>query len=130
MTKHPTCEADSALLVPITSLESLHMRTAKAGSANDDGSAPNATTAGKAVFHIILSDRDEWAVEVEWPDSTLERVSIFKNNSSAANWVATESDAWLQFLRIQQISSELRQATNALLPASTSGAPPRRPHDR
>ena len=28
----------------------------------------------KPLFHVTLSDRDEWVIEAEWPDSTLERV--------------------------------------------------------
>ena len=32
----------------------------------------------KPIFHVILSDRDEWAVEVEWPDRTLERINTHK----------------------------------------------------
>ena len=27
------------------------------------------------LFHVSLGDRDEWVVEAEWPDGTLERVS-------------------------------------------------------
>jgi hypothetical protein len=32
----------------------------------------------KPIFHVILSDRDEWAVEV-WPDGNLERINTHKN---------------------------------------------------
>jgi len=46
----------------------------------------------------MLRDRDEWAVEVEWPDGTLERINTHKDYSSAANWVATQSEAWLHFI--------------------------------
>ena len=55
-----------------------------------------ATIAEKPLFHVILSDRDQWAVEVEWPDSTLERINTFKDYSSALNWVNTQSETWLQ----------------------------------
>ena len=53
-------------------------------------------TPEKPIFHVILSDRDEWAVEVEWPDGVLERINTFRDYSSAANWVATQD--WLVLL--------------------------------
>ena len=28
-----------------------------------------------ALFHVSLGDRDEWVIEAEWPDGTLERVT-------------------------------------------------------
>ena len=55
-----------------------------------------AISAEKPVFHVILTDRDEWAVEVEWPDGTLERISTFKAHILATTWVATHSDVWLK----------------------------------
>ncbi len=60
----------------------------------------------KPFFHITLSDRDEWAVEAEWSDSTLERVSTF-GDFSAADWIASQSEAWLTVRRIQNIAMEL-----------------------
>jgi hypothetical protein len=66
-------------------------------------------TPEKPIFHVILSDRDEWAVEVEWPDRTLERINTHKDYSSAANWVASQSEAWLHFSKVQKITNELRR---------------------
>jgi hypothetical protein len=57
----------------------------------------------------LSCDCDEWAVEVERPDGTLERINTHKDYSSAANWVATQSEAWLHFSRVQKITNELRQ---------------------
>ena len=68
----------------------------------------------KPFFHIILSDRDEWAIEVEWSDSTLERVSTFRDYSAAADWIANQSEAWLTVRRIQNIAVDLRQGADAL----------------
>jgi hypothetical protein len=48
------------------------------------------------LFHLLLSDRDEWVVEVEWPDGTLERIRSFKQHATAANWIATQAEAWLR----------------------------------
>jgi hypothetical protein len=55
-----------------------------------------ATITGNPVFHVILTDRDEWAVEVEWADGTLERIITFKAHFLAADWVSNRSEAWLQ----------------------------------
>ncbi len=68
----------------------------------------------KPFFHIILSDRDEWVVETEWSDSTLERVSTFGDYSAAADWIASQSEAWLTVRRIQNIAMELRRGADAL----------------
>ena len=62
----------------------------------------------KPFFHVILSDRDEWVVEAEWSDSTLERVNAFGGYSAAADWIANQSEAWLAARRIQNIVRELR----------------------
>jgi hypothetical protein len=68
----------------------------------------------KPFFHVTLSDRDEWVVEAEWSDSTLERVSTFRDHSAAADWIANQSEAWLAARRIQNIAMELRQGAVAL----------------
>jgi hypothetical protein len=68
----------------------------------------------KSLFHVTLSDRDEWVIEAEWPDSTLERVSTFRDHSAAADWIANQSEAWLASRRIQNIAMELRQGAVAL----------------
>jgi hypothetical protein len=39
----------------------------------------------KPFFHVILSKPDEWVVEPEWSDSTLELVSTFGDYSAAAD---------------------------------------------
>jgi hypothetical protein len=56
--------------------------------------------AQKIIFYVVLTDRDRWAVEVEWPDGTLERVDTFGEHSLATYWVATQSQAWLEVRRI------------------------------
>jgi hypothetical protein len=30
------------------------------------------------LLHIILSDHDQWVIEAEWPNNTIERVAVFK----------------------------------------------------
>ncbi len=65
-----------------------------AASGND--SAGMALISEKPIFYVILTDRDGWAVEVEWGDGTLERVSALKAHILATTWVSTRSDAWLK----------------------------------
>jgi hypothetical protein len=57
----------------------------------------------KPIFHVTLSDRDQWVVEVEWPDGVLERIRTFKHHGTAVDWVARQSDAWL---RVQSIFTD------------------------
>ena len=71
-------------------------------------------SAERPIFYVILSDRDEWAVEAEWPDRTLERVNTFKDYLAATDWVATQSEAWLHARQIQRISMELKATANTL----------------
>jgi hypothetical protein len=50
--------------------------------------------AGKPLFHVILSDRDHWLVETEYPDGTLEPVNTFKDHASAIDWMSPRSETW------------------------------------
>jgi hypothetical protein len=59
------------------------------------------TDASKPVFHVVLSDRDQWVVEVE-------RIRTFKHYGTAADF-ARQSDAWL---RVQSIFTD--EAMDAL----------------
>ena len=69
-----------------------------------------AKTEETPIFHVILSDRDEWVIEAEWPDGTLERVTAFKNHSAASDWVANRSEARVQLQRIDKIVVDLRRS--------------------
>jgi hypothetical protein len=37
----------------------------------------------KAILHVVVTDGDQWEVEAEWPDGTLERINAFNDPSSA-----------------------------------------------
>ena len=52
--------------------------------------------AHKPIFCVILRDGEEWAVEAEWPDGTIEQIDTFKAHFEALNWVNYRSEAWLQ----------------------------------
>ncbi len=49
--------------------------------------------ARKPVFCVILRDGQQWAVEAEWPDGTIEQVDTFKAHFEALNWVNDLSEA-------------------------------------
>jgi hypothetical protein len=62
-------------------------------------------TSEKPFFCIVLGDSDQWAIEAEWPDGSIERVLAFKARSDAVKWVITRSEAWLKetdFVRPRQ----------------------------
>jgi hypothetical protein len=50
----------------------------------------------KPIFNIVLRDCEQWIVEAEWPDGTIEQVEIFKAYFDALAWLTTQSDAWLR----------------------------------
>jgi hypothetical protein len=44
----------------------------------------------------VLRDGDQWIIEAEWPDGSIEHVRTFKAHFDAARWLKTHSEAWLQ----------------------------------
>jgi hypothetical protein len=48
------------------------------------------------IFCVVQRDSQQWTVEAEWPDGTIEQVDIFKGHSDATEWVSNRSEAWLQ----------------------------------
>jgi hypothetical protein len=50
----------------------------------------------KPIFCIVLSDGENWLVEAEWPDGTIEPVDTFEGHSAAVDWLSTRSESWLQ----------------------------------
>jgi hypothetical protein len=62
----------------------------------------------KPTFHIILDDRDRWAVEAEWYDGTLQRVHTFEDHATATCWVAEQSESWFQIQRILLAARSVR----------------------
>jgi hypothetical protein len=53
-------------------------------------------TAPRPLFSVVLRDGDEWLIEAEWPDGSIEHVCTFKAHSDAAKWLKTQSQTWLQ----------------------------------
>jgi len=53
-------------------------------------------TVQKPFFFVVLSDGEQWHVEVEWPDGTIEHIDAFKAYLEGWNWVRTQSEAWLR----------------------------------
>jgi hypothetical protein len=52
--------------------------------------------ARRPIFCVVLSDGENWLVEAEWPDGTIEQINVFKAHFEAASWVSTQSEAWLK----------------------------------
>jgi hypothetical protein len=48
------------------------------------------------LFQLVLSDGQQWSVEAEWPDGTLEKIGTFRHHSEAVNWLSTQSEFWLR----------------------------------
>jgi hypothetical protein len=49
----------------------------------------------KPILHVVVTDGDQWEVEAERPDGTLERINTFNDPSSATDWINTRSEAWM-----------------------------------
>jgi hypothetical protein len=47
------------------------------------------------IFCVVLRDGEQWQVEAEWPDGTIEQVHKFRAGFEAVTWVKTESADWL-----------------------------------
>lgn len=55
-----------------------------------------AVNALRPIFCVVFGDGDEWLIEAEWPDGSLEHICAFKAHFEAVNWITTHSEAWLQ----------------------------------
>lgn len=49
----------------------------------------------KPLFFVIKSAND-WTVEAEWPDGTIERVKTFAAELEALDWLSWQANAWLE----------------------------------
>ena len=54
------------------------------------------TIAPRPLLCVVLGDGDQWIVEAEWQDGSIERIATFKAHFEAVNWIGTHSDMWLQ----------------------------------
>jgi hypothetical protein len=50
----------------------------------------------RPIFSVVLSDGDNWSVEAEWPDGTIEPVDTFEGRSDAVDWLSVRSGSWLE----------------------------------
>ena len=51
----------------------------------------------KPIFFVVKKGSDEWCVEAEWPDGTIEKVKAFKAELEAINWLSWQSRTWLEW---------------------------------
>jgi hypothetical protein len=47
-------------------------------------------------IYVVLGDGDQWAIEAEWPDGSIEPICTFKAHAEAVNWVKTHSETWMR----------------------------------
>jgi hypothetical protein len=47
------------------------------------------------IFAVILRDGDQWTVEAEWPDGTIEQATVANSASDAWGWINNTSEAWV-----------------------------------
>jgi hypothetical protein len=50
----------------------------------------------KPIFFVIKHADDDWTVEAEWPDGTIETVKTFEAELKALDWLSWQSHAWLE----------------------------------
>jgi hypothetical protein len=51
--------------------------------------------AQKPIFCVVLGDGDQWLLEAEWPDGSIQQICSFKAHSDAVNWISAQSETWL-----------------------------------
>jgi len=50
---------------------------------------------GKPLF-FVTKCADDWTVEAEWPDGTIETVKTFGAELAALDWLSWQANAWLE----------------------------------
>ena len=48
------------------------------------------------LFAVILRETDQWTVEAEWPDGTIEQAIAVKSESAARRWISQNSQSWIR----------------------------------
>ena len=46
--------------------------------------------------YVVLGDGDQWVIEAEWPDGSIEPIRTFRAHAEAVNWVKTHSATWMR----------------------------------
>jgi hypothetical protein len=50
----------------------------------------------KPIFAVILRENDQWTVEAEWPDGTIDEVVVVKSATAAWKWISHNSESWVR----------------------------------
>jgi hypothetical protein len=53
-------------------------------------------SATEPFFCVVLRGAGEWAIEAEWPDSSIELIDTFSDYFEALNWVSNQAAAWIE----------------------------------
>jgi hypothetical protein len=46
--------------------------------------------------YVVLGDGDQWVIEAEWPDGSVESIRTFRAYAEAVSWVKTHSATWMR----------------------------------
>ena len=49
----------------------------------------------KPLFYV-RKNADDWSIEAEWPDGTIETVKTFEAELAALDWLSRQSQTWLE----------------------------------
>lgn len=60
-----------------------------------------------------LRDGDEWWVEAEWPDGTIEKIKNFKNFPNAVHWLKLHSKVWVRERTVVAAANATQKAISA-----------------
>jgi hypothetical protein len=50
----------------------------------------------RPTFSVVLQDGDQWTVEAEWPDGTIEQAAAVESEAAGFFWLRELSEAWIK----------------------------------
>jgi hypothetical protein len=50
----------------------------------------------KPIFCAVLCDGQQWTVDAEWQDGTIEQIDVFKSYLEAIGWISNQSATWFR----------------------------------
>lgn len=54
-----------------------------------------AVEASKPLFAVVLGSGENWTVEAEWPDGTIEQAAVVDSASAAWTWIHGSAESWI-----------------------------------
>jgi hypothetical protein len=56
----------------------------------------NTANVQRPFVYVVLGDGDQWVIEAEWPDGSIEPIRTFRAHAEAVDWVKTHSATWMR----------------------------------